>query len=98
MSCDKCTGALPIAGLSRRALLNRFGMGLGGIALANLINPRVRVAAAESQAPPSLRFGETSPELEERRRALSRAPLRRRAPVAWLARHARSHLATNVSL
>ena len=30
------------------------------------------------------RFGETLPELEERRRALSRAPLRRRAPFAWL--------------
>ena len=27
---------------------------------------------------------------------LSRAPLRRRAPVAWLARHARSHLGTSV--
>jgi Protein of unknown function (DUF1501) len=39
MSCQKCVGALPIAGLSRRAVLNRFGMGLGGIALANLVNP-----------------------------------------------------------
>jgi hypothetical protein len=39
MSCQKCVGALPAAGLSRRAVLNRFGMGLGGIALANLINP-----------------------------------------------------------
>ena len=39
MSCDKCLGALPVAGMSRRAVLNRFGMGLGGIALANLINP-----------------------------------------------------------
>jgi hypothetical protein len=39
MSCDKCVGALPAAGLSRRAVLNRFGMGLGGIALANLVNP-----------------------------------------------------------
>ncbi len=39
MSCAKCVGAAPLAGLSRRALLNRFGMGLGGIALSNLINP-----------------------------------------------------------
>src|SRR6187455_3162256 len=34
-----CTGPLPVAGLSRRTFLNRFGMGLGGIALANLLNP-----------------------------------------------------------
>ena len=42
MTCHKCVGAVPSAGLSRRAVLNRFGMGLGGIALANLINPRRR--------------------------------------------------------
>jgi len=42
-----CTGPLPAAGLSRRGFLNRFGMGLGGIALANLINPaRVLATAA----------------------------------------------------
>src|SRR5688572_19652595 len=34
-----CTGPLPAAGLSRRGFLNRFGMGLGGLALANLIHP-----------------------------------------------------------
>ena len=34
-----CTGPLPTAGLSRRHFLNRFGMGLGGIALAQLLNP-----------------------------------------------------------
>src|SRR5687767_6134392 len=39
MSCHKCVGAMPVAGLSRRAVLNRFGMGLGGMALANLIDP-----------------------------------------------------------
>ena len=39
MSCQKCVGALPAAGLSRRAVLNRFGLGLGGMALANLVNP-----------------------------------------------------------
>ncbi len=34
-----CTGPLPAAGLSRRHFLNRFGMGLGGIALAGLLTP-----------------------------------------------------------
>src|SRR5215813_8763128 len=34
-----CTGPLPTLGLSRRHFLNRFGMGLGGIALAHLLNP-----------------------------------------------------------
>jgi hypothetical protein len=34
-----CTGALPAAGLSRRRVLERFGMGLGGMALAGLVNP-----------------------------------------------------------
>jgi hypothetical protein len=33
--------------MSRRAVLNRFGMGLGGIALANLINPARLVAASD---------------------------------------------------
>src|SRR5262245_26492447 len=41
-----CTGPLPAAGLSRRGFLNRFGMGLGGIALANLMNPAGLLAAA----------------------------------------------------
>ena len=40
-----CTGPLPAAGLSRRTFLNRFGMGLGGLALANLIKPADLVAA-----------------------------------------------------
>jgi hypothetical protein len=39
MSCQHCTGALPLAGLSRRQVLSRFGMGLGGLALASLVNP-----------------------------------------------------------
>jgi hypothetical protein len=34
-----CTGPLPAADLSRRAFLNRFGLGLGGLALAGLMNP-----------------------------------------------------------
>jgi hypothetical protein len=32
-----CTGPLPSLGLSRRHFLNRFGLGLGGIALAHLL-------------------------------------------------------------
>src|SRR6266568_3973599 len=39
MNNHVCTGPLPAAGLSRRGFLNRFGMGLGGIALANMIQP-----------------------------------------------------------
>lgn len=39
MNNQICTGPLPAAGLSRRGFLNRFGMGLGGIALANLMKP-----------------------------------------------------------
>ena len=50
MTCHKCVGPVPFAGLSRRAVLNRFGMGLGGIALANLINPSaVRLSAQTGQ-------------------------------------------------
>ena len=41
-----CTGPLPAAGLSRRGFLNRFGMGLGGIALANLMKPAGLFAAS----------------------------------------------------
>ncbi len=48
MNCPKCTGALPAAGMSRRAVLGRFGMGLGGIALANLAN-RAPVFASMGQ-------------------------------------------------
>src|ERR1044071_5508045 len=45
MNNQICTGPLPAAGLSRRGFLNRFGMGLGGIALANLLGPTQLVAA-----------------------------------------------------
>jgi hypothetical protein len=47
MSCPQCTGPLSSARMSRRAVLNRFGMGLGGIALANLVNPARLVAASD---------------------------------------------------
>ncbi|MHB1308716.1 MAG: DUF1501 domain-containing protein [Limisphaerales bacterium] len=40
-----CVGPVPAAGLSRRAFLNRFGLGLGGIALADLLGP-LRAAPA----------------------------------------------------
>src|ERR687898_192310 len=46
MGCNQCAGALPAAGMSRRSVLNRFGMGLGGIALANLVNPSGVLAAS----------------------------------------------------
>ena len=45
MPCAKCVGPVPIAGLSRREMLNRFGLGLGGMALANLINPAALIAS-----------------------------------------------------
>lgn len=44
-----CTGPLPLTGVSRRAFLNRFGFGLGGVALAQLLNPLG--AVAETAAP-----------------------------------------------
>jgi hypothetical protein len=43
-----CTGPLPSLGLSRRHFLNRFGMGLGGIALAHLLSPAKTFAAVNS--------------------------------------------------
>jgi len=45
-----CTGPLDTLGLSRRQFLNRFGLGLGGIALADLMNP-VKGFSAATQAP-----------------------------------------------
>src|SRR5689334_18649964 len=45
-----CTGPLPNYGLSRRHFLNRFGMGLGGIALAHLLGAG-RAAAADAAFP-----------------------------------------------
>ena len=34
-----CTGPLPLDAMNRRAFLNRFGLGLGGMALGTLLNP-----------------------------------------------------------
>ena len=44
------TGPHPAAGHYPRGFLNRFGMGLGGVALANLINPASVFAAAAAGA------------------------------------------------
>jgi hypothetical protein len=46
-----CTGAAPSAGLSRRALLNRVGLGLGGLALADLLQPAIAGAAPPASSP-----------------------------------------------
>jgi uncharacterized protein (DUF1501 family) len=43
-----CTGCQSPFGLSRRQFLNRFGMGLGGIALADLLRGGARVEAAST--------------------------------------------------
>jgi hypothetical protein len=51
MSCQHCTGALPLAGLSRRQVLNRFGMGLGGLALASLATPATLAGAGRGVQP-----------------------------------------------
>src|ERR1700757_3617903 len=40
-----CSGCSSPLGLSRRQFLNRFGMGLGGIALADLLGGGARVEA-----------------------------------------------------
>ena len=51
MTHHRCTGALPAAGLSRRAVLNRFGLGLGGVALSQLFAPARATAAGATIAP-----------------------------------------------
>ena len=48
----QCTGSWSPEGLSRRDFLNRFGLGLGGIALADMIGlEQNRVAAATIDKP-----------------------------------------------
>jgi hypothetical protein len=42
----RCTGNEPAVGISRRQLLSRFGMGLGGIALADLLGQNSAEAAS----------------------------------------------------
>ena len=43
-----CVGPLPGAGLSRRSFLNRFGLGLGGVALADLLRPAALAGGTEA--------------------------------------------------
>ncbi len=38
---ERCTGFDPVVGMSRRRFLNRFGISLGGMALADLLNPAI---------------------------------------------------------
>ncbi|MFN0068302.1 MAG: DUF1501 domain-containing protein [Limisphaerales bacterium] len=50
MNHSHCTGHVPATDLSRRTFLNRFGLGLGGVALAHLLNPPHSLAAAAKDA------------------------------------------------
>lgn len=52
----RCAGPLPNAALSRRELLNRAGLGLGGIALAHLLNPSGAIASADRGVLDKLHF------------------------------------------
>jgi hypothetical protein len=45
-----CPGSLPVTDLSRRQFLNRFGLGLGGVALAGLLNPARSLAVTAPDA------------------------------------------------
>ncbi len=47
MKTSLCTGHVPATDLSRREFLNRFGLGLGGVALGSLLNPLTSSAAAD---------------------------------------------------
>ncbi len=38
MNLPLCTGPLPVSPFSRREFLNRFGLGVGGVALADLMS------------------------------------------------------------
>ena len=49
-----CTGPEPIGRLSRREVLGRFGLGLGGMALAHLLAPRPAAASAGVFSGPGL--------------------------------------------
>jgi len=52
-SCPQCTGPAPAIGLTRRDFLQRFGMGLGGMALGHLMggNAAADTAALELGVP-----------------------------------------------
>jgi len=65
MRCHHCAGALPVAGMSRRQVLSRFGMGLGGVALADLLGP----GAVASAIPAAQQRGVIGAQLHYRARA-----------------------------
>lgn len=46
-----CTGYAPWMQMSRRECLNRFALGLGGIALAELLGRGSRLVAADAPRP-----------------------------------------------
>lgn len=46
MNPSLCTGPLPVSPFSRREFLNRFGLGVGGVALADLLTRSTALAAA----------------------------------------------------
>jgi len=48
---SRCVGPVPAADLSRRAFLHRFGLGLGGLALADLLGGASPPAGAPGGAP-----------------------------------------------
>ena len=49
MTSQQCTGYDDPRSLNRRAFLDRFGMGLGGIALANLLTGETSSAAEKGK-------------------------------------------------
>lgn len=51
MNPPVCAGPLPLSGLNRRQWLNRFGMGLGGLALADLLGKSQALAVPDRGAP-----------------------------------------------
>lgn len=53
MMTNQCTGYEPVLGMNRRRFLTSFGLGLGGIALADLMNPvKASAAAGKGRAAP----------------------------------------------
>ena len=58
-SCLKCTGAWDPFDLTRRAFLGRVGLGLGGVALAELLQSETGLAQA-APAPGGLHFAPTA--------------------------------------
>ena len=62
----RCTGSAPSAGLSRRTLLNHVGMGLGGLALADLLQPARLLAATQPAHATQAQAGRSGQAVEDR--------------------------------